>query len=141
MSTLATIRDAVKTTIEAAVPELHVYDTVPDAANVLPCVIVIPFTSDFVIAMGRGLDTWEFDLLILVGTSDMDIRQDDLDAFVSGSGVRSVRQAIFNGRTLGLEGTDAHISQMLEYGARFVVAEFEHIGARLRMIVHTSGTA
>lgn len=140
MSGLDAIRDAIKTTIETAVPELHVYDTVPEAANVLPCVIVIPFTADYVIAMGRGLDTWEFDLLILVSTSDLDIRQDDLDAYVSGSGARSVRQAIFNARTLGLTGTDAHISQMLEYGARFVVAEFDHLGARLRLIVHTSGT-
>lgn len=141
MSGLEAIRDAIKTTIEAAVPELHGYDTVPEAANVLPCFIVIPFTADYVVAMGRGLDTFEFDLLILVSTSDMNIRQDDLDAYVSGSGARSIRQAIFNARTLGLAGTDAHISQMLEYGARFVVAEFDHLGARLRLIVHTSGTA
>lgn len=140
MSTLAGIRDAIKTTIETAVPELHVYDTVPDAANVLPCVIVIPFTADYVVAMGRGLDTWELDLLVLTSTSDMEIRQDDLDAYVSGSGARSIRQAIFNARTLGLANTDAHISQMIEYGARFMVADFDHLGARLRLVVHTTGT-
>ncbi len=140
-SPLARIRDAIKSTIETNITSLHCYDTVPDGANVLPAVVVIPFTSDFEVSMGRGTDTWEFDLLVLVSTSDMDIRQDSLDAYVSGSGSLSIRQAIFNNKTLGLSGTDAHVSEMLEYGLRFEVASYPHIGARLRLKVHTSGTA
>jgi len=141
MASLEQIRDGIKTTIEAAIPSLHVYDTVPDSANVLPAVIVVPFTSDFEVAMGRGLDTWEFDLWVMVSTSEMDIRQDDLDAYVSGAGSDSIRQAIFNNKTLGLPNTNAHISQMLEYGARFATAGYPHLGARLRLLVHTPGTA
>lgn len=141
MASLEAIRDGIKTTIETAVTTLHVYDTVPDSANVLPAVIVVPFTSDFEVSMGRGLDTWEFDLWVLVSMSEMGIKQDSLDAYVSGAGSSSIRQAIFNNRTLGLSSTDAHVSQMLEYGARFATAGYPHLGARLRLLVHTPGTA
>lgn len=141
MASLEAIRDAIKTTIEANVTTLHCYDTVPDAANVLPAVVVIPYSTDFEVAMGRGTDSYEIDLLILVSTSDMDIQQDSLDAYVSGSGTSSIRQAIFNNKTLGLTSTNAHVSEMLEYGMRFDAAGYPHIGARLRMKVHTSGTA
>lgn len=142
MASLEAIRDAVKTTIETNITSLHVYDTVPGEANVLPCVVQIPFSADFEVAMGRGSDTWEIDLLVLVTTADLDIGQDALDAYVSGSGSRSVRQAIFANRQLGLaDGTSAHVSEMLEYGMRFEAAAYDHIGARLRLKVHTPGTS
>lgn len=141
MAGLEAIRDAIKTTIETAITTLHCYDTVPDSANVLPAVVVIPFSTDFEIAMGRGTDSYEIDLLVLVSTSDMDIQQDSLDAYVSGFGSSSIRQVIFNNKTLGLTSTNAHVSEMLEYGMRFEAAGYPHIGARLRMKVHTPGTA
>lgn len=141
MATLEAIRDGIKTTIETAITTLHVYDTVPDSANVLPAVIVVPFTSDFEVAMSRGTDTWEFDLWVMVSMSEMGIKQDSLDSYVSGAGISSIRQAIFNNKTLGLAGTNAHVSQMLEYGARFATAGYPHLGARLRLLVHTPGTA
>lgn len=141
MASLAAIRDGIKATLETNITGLHVYDTVPDSASILPAVVVIPMSADFDVAMGRGLDTWEIDLLVLVSTADMDIGQDALDSLVSGAGTQSVRQTIFNNRGLGLSGTSSHISEMMEYGMRFESASFNHIGARLRLKVHTPGTA
>jgi hypothetical protein len=141
MASLEQLREATKTTLEAGITGLHVYNTVPDAPNVLPCVIVIPFTTDFAQAMGRGLDEYVFDLLVLVSTSETDIRQDELDSYVTGAGSSSIRQVISNNKTLGLTNTDAYVSEMTEYGMRFPAAEVEHIGARLKMIVHTIGTS
>jgi hypothetical protein len=141
MASVDQIREALKTTIEANVSGMHVYKYVPEAANVLPCVVVIPFTGDFAQAMGRGLDQWIFDLLILVSASDDQVRQAELDAYVTGAGSSSVRQAIYNNKTLGRTDCDAYVSEMTEYGMRFPVAEIEHIGARLKLIVHTTGTS
>lgn len=141
MANLEQLRDAIALTLTTNIPELHGYDTVPDAANVLPAFIVIPFTADFAQAMGRGLDEWVFDLLILVGTGEMDIRQDQLDSYVTGAGSKSIRQVIFNNRTLGLANTDAYVSEMTEYGMRFPASEIDHIGARLKITVHTIGTS
>ncbi len=140
MSGLETIREHIKTTIEAAISTLHGYDIVPDSANVLPCFVIVPFTADFDKAMARGTDTWDIDLLVLTSTSTMVTGQNSLDSFISGAGTNSIRQAIFQAPSLGLSDTNAHVSQMLEYGMRFSIAGFDHIGARLRLMVITKGT-
>lgn len=140
MSSLQAIRDAIKATVEAANPELFGYDTVPEVAN-LPAVVAVPDIADFAVAMGRGADTWELDLAVLVPWTDADVSQDALDELVTGAGPKSIRQVIFQNRTLGLDDVDAHISGMSEYGAQFEMAQIEHLGAKLRIVVHTTGTA
>lgn len=142
MSSLAAIRTAIKTTLNAAIADLNTYDTVPDASN-LPCVVVAPVNADFDVSMGRGLDTWHIDLFVLVSDSERKLAQDQLDSFVTGAGPRSIRQAIFLERTLGLSeatGTSAHISGMTSYGAKFTMSALPHVGAKLRLTVHTKGT-
>lgn len=141
MAGLEAIRDAIKTTLEAEVAGLHAYDTVPDATHVLPCVVVMPTTASFDVAMGRGVDTWYFDLLVMVAAGEMDTAQDALDELVTGAGPRSIRQAIWSKRTLGLADVDAHVSGMTGYGLRAEAAGIDHLGARLALVVHTKGTA
>jgi hypothetical protein len=142
MASLSAIRTAVKTTLQDAIPGLHAYDTIPDVPNVLPCAVVMPSTADFLVAMGRGADTWMFDLLVLVGTGDVDAAQYQLDGFVSGAGAGSIREAIWQNRGLGLEdGTDAHVAAMTGYNLQFSAATMEHLGATLRLVVHTAGAA
>ena len=137
MAAMAAIRDAVKDTLEAAIPQLHVYDTVPDAPN-LPAVIVQPVTCSFADEfIQRGMDVWEFDLIVLVSARDMGLAQDDLDAFVTGSGDESIRRVIRGARSLGLSGTQAHVDRLDSYGARFESAQVEHVGAVLRLVVRT----
>lgn len=140
MASLSAVRDGVKATLASAITDLHVYDTVPERPN-LPAVIVQPVSADFTVAMGRGTDTWEFDLSVLVSAGDIGVGQDALDGYVSGAGARSVRQAVFNARTLGLADTDAHVARMDRYGMQFEAAGVDHVGATLRLIVHTKGTA
>ncbi|GAA2092329.1 hypothetical protein [Actinomadura alba] len=138
MASLQTIRDAIRTTLNG-ISDLHVYDTVPEASN-LPAAVVMPDTANFNVAMGRGMDTWEFDIAVLVSWGESGVAQDRLDAYVTGAGARSIRQAIFSNRNLGLADTDAHISRMSDYGGQFDMAGIDNIGARLRLVVHTKGT-
>lgn len=140
MAGLEAIRDAIKTTIEAGIPTLHCYDTVPEATN-LPAVVVAPTAADFDVTMGRGTDTWTFTLAVLVQSLDADLGQDRLDALVTGAGATSIRQCIFNARSLGLANVDAHVSAMSGYGGTFESAGANHIGATLTLNVHTTGTA
>lgn len=139
MASLAAIRTAVKTTLEAAIPGVHVYDKVPGATQV-PAFVVEPAVADFLVAMGRGTDTWELDVHVMVGEADEIVAQTSLDDYVTGAGPKSVRSAIFAARDLGLTHTDAHVSAMTAYGVRFEQAPTQHIGATLRLIVHTRGT-
>ena len=140
MSSVAQIRTALKTTITAAIPGLFGYEQVPEVSN-LPAVVVVPRSSDFTVAMGRGADTHEFDVIVVVSRSDDGLAQTALDAFVTGAGSSSIRQAIFQARSLGLTDTDAHVYGMESYGAEWDIGALNHVGAALKVRVYTSGTA
>lgn len=140
MATLSAIRDAIQTVVGTAIPTLTVYDTVPDVVN-LPALVVIPAETVFSAAFGRGLDTHTLSLCVLASNREPGLGQDDLDALVAGSGVGSVRQAIWNNKTLSLASTDANITGMSQYGGRFETAGVEHVGAILTTVVTSLGTA
>ncbi len=145
MASLSQLRTAVKDTLVAALGAgTEVYDTIP-GSPALPCVCVVPDSANFVVAMARGTDTWNFDLVVLVPSGDNQFGQSRLDPYVTGAGALSVRQAIYNANTpttgLGLSNTNAHVSGMTDYGGSFEAVDVDHIGARLRLVVHTTGTA
>lgn len=139
MASLQAIRDGIRDTIKDGI-EIEVYDTVPDVA-VVPAVVVWPKETDFNQAMGRGVDRYEIDLYCLAQRAVASEGQDDLDALITGAGPRSIRQVIFQNRTLGLADTDAHVSGMSQYGGSFDTAVVKHIGAVLRLVVVTSGAS
>jgi hypothetical protein len=139
MATLGVIRDAVKDVIETNIEGLRCYATVPESIE-LPAVVITPTSARFDVAFGRGTDTWNFDLSVVVSWADSLTSQTQLDEFVTGAGVSSVRQVIFENRTLGRTDCDAHVAEVLQYGTGFSFASINHIGAVLRLIVHTKGT-
>jgi len=141
MSSLAQIRDAIKATVGASIPSLFAYDTVPGSPN-LPAVVVMPAedAADFQVAMGRGLDTWTFDLFVLCSYAEAGLGQDALDSYITCAGDSSIREAIFNAKTLGLADCSAHVASVRHYGSRFAAASIDHVGAVLRLVVLTSGT-
>jgi hypothetical protein len=141
MAGLGAIRDGVKATLEANVTGLRVYDTVPDI-TVLPALLVLPGDTDFVKTFGRGSDTYQFELFVMCSRVVPRVAQDSLDAFVTGAGSQSIRAAIFANRDLGLsDGTEGFITGMSKYGGSFQGASIDHIGAALRLVVTTPGTA
>lgn len=141
MASLSAIRTALKTTIAAGVTGIQGYETVPEVTN-LPAFVVIPRSTDFTGAFGRGLDTYLFDVIVLVSRRDDQLAQLDLDPYVNGFGSSSIRQAVFNARNLGLaDGTDATVTGMSDYGATYDVGDIDNVGARLTVQVLTSGTA
>lgn len=141
MAGLEQIRDAIAATIDANVTGLRAYAKVEDIVNV-PAVLVLPVETDFFGAFGRGSDTHLIDLFVMVSRVVPRVGQNSLDAFITGAGSQSIRQAVFNNRTLGLtDGTEAQISGMSRYGGTFPAASIDHIGAALRLVVTTPGTA
>lgn len=139
MASLTQIRAALSSTITAAVSGIQGYPTVPEVAN-LPAFVVLPRTADFLGAMGRGADTYSFDVIVLVSRRDDQLAQAELDTFINGFGSSSIRAAIWGTRDLGI-GVDATVTGMADYGAQFDVGDLDHVGARLTVEVLTSGTA
>lgn len=140
MATIAQIRTAAKTTITAAISGLFGYDQFASVTH-LPAVVVVPRATNFDLAMGRGTDEHDLDLIVLVSKRDLALAQSELDKYLTGAGSNSIRQAVFNARTLGLSGTDAHVTGMSGYAQPMEVAGQECLSATLALKVYTSGVA
>ena len=138
MATLKQVRAAIQTTLESAIAGLKVYRTV-EAVEVLPAVVVAPSDGGYA-TMGRGVDRMDLGLMVLVNPGVMGLGQDELDDFLAGAGPKSIRQVLFANRTLGLTNTDAQALGWDGYGGRFESAGIDHIGAVVRITVHTPGT-
>lgn len=140
MASLKEIRTALQTTINTIVG-LHGYDNVSDVAQV-PAAVIAPDVGDFTGAFQRGMDTWMFDVFVLVGRRDFEVSQEELDGFLTGAGDKSIRQAVYTNPTLGLtDGTDAFVSGVRGYGGEFQTAKISHVGAIIKVTVRTPGTA
>lgn len=142
MASLKQIRQAAGDTLEANLPGLKAHRTVPGSA-VGDVVVVQPAEdqlADFLVAMGRGSDTYNLDLLVLVPNRDLKLAQDALDDYLTGAGSKSIREAVFTHKDLGLTNVDAHVAGAFGYGADYRLGNTDYLGATLRLIVHTKGT-
>lgn len=140
MASISQIRTALTSTITGAIPGLEGHAKVPESINV-PAFMVIPRETDFTVAMGRGVDKPGLDVVVLVSRSDDELAQLALDDYVNGFGPKSIREAVWNNRSLGLTNTEATVVRMSDYGALFEVGGVDYVGARLAVDVLTSGTA
>lgn len=142
MATLAEIRLGIKQAIQDNIDGMHAYDDVMDVVQSPACVVQPDpkQTADFQEAMGRGHDKWYINVYILVARNDTKLAQQKLDAYVSGAGEKSVRQALWN-EDLGLPGTVCSTMGLSGYGGSFDVASTNYVGAVLRLCVITPGTA
>ena len=141
MAALQEVRDGIKTTLENNISGLRVYDVVPDYALNFPVAIVLPVNINFNIAMQRGTDQYTFDILVAVERGNSRTAQDKLDQYITGQGSSSLRQAIFNNRTLGLDNTDATITGVSNYAADVNLNGIDAIGANVSLEVYTKGTS
>lgn len=136
-ATLAEIRTALKTTM-TGVSGLRCFDFAPDQPA-YPAAVVIPTEANFEMAMGRGVDTYRFDVVVMVqGQSDR-AGQATLDALVSGAGTQSIRTVIFADRTLGGVVDTAHVAAMTSYGAEQLPDGNRFFSATLEVVVSTRG--
>jgi hypothetical protein len=141
MAALQDVRDGIKTTLENNISGLRVYDVVPDYALNFPVAIVLPVNINFNIAMQRGTDQYTFDILVAVERGNSRTAQDKLDQYITGQGSSSLRQAIFNNRTLGLDNTDATITGVSNYAADVNLNGIDAIGANVSLEVYTKGSS
>ncbi|MEU3052276.1 hypothetical protein [Streptomyces griseus] len=144
MASLGEIRDALATAIcDGVDTELMEYPEVPDVIR-LPAIVVRPTVGDFTGAFQRGLDTWEFDVFVLVRRQEGPTQQELLDQFISGNGPNSIRRAVYENSDLGLgdQGVyDAMVKKMVGYGGTFQVAHMPHTGAILKVTVQADGAS
>jgi len=137
VATLAQIRDGVKTVLETAIAGLQVHPRF-DSIGSLPAVVIVPADAGYLHVMNQSHMVWELDLLVLTSKAINSLGQYDLDELIDIAGARSIPAALY-GEDLELPGTQAHVATMSRYGGEFEAAAIDHIGAALRVVVHTTG--
>lgn len=144
MASLTNIREGLAKAMDENVApvfgdDVNVYQNIPDVLQ-FPALIIRPDSCDFAGTFGRDDDVWKFDLFIIVGRADVENAAEMLDELTSGSGPSSVRTAIEDNHTLGLDDTEAFVRAVKAYGGSFETAKTRHIGAVMKLEIHTDGS-
>ena len=114
----------------ATVPGLRVFDYQPDA--IFPPVAYPSLTSiDYHKAMGGGMQTYNYTITVITGRTDDRSASDEMDAFASYDGARSIRAAIEADLTLGgvidtlIMSSSASVSSLTQGDSNFVTIDFQ----------------
>lgn len=140
MATPGAIRKALFELLNA-LPGVQVYQKLTEAVNMGPhgCVVVGPFAADYHQAQGRGLSAWDIVLYAIVPLADYGLATDALDELVGQQGVRSIPQAIWYDRSLGLDQTDCHAATLTNYAGELQAVGTDHLAAQLNLQLYTRG--
>jgi len=132
MATLSAMRTALAANL-ASISGLRTAATMPDQPNP-PIAIVMPTSVSYDTAMGRGLDTYEFTVLVIVGRVDERTAQNLLDSYCNPTGATSIKTAIESDRTLGGQANDLRVTEMRNYSS-LPVGEITYLAAEFVVTV------
>jgi hypothetical protein len=140
VASLSQIRTALTETISESVEsDIFVYANVSDVVQ-CPALIIEPGHADYTVTFSLDV-TYEFIMYILVSRRDTVTAQEELDEFVSHAGPNSIRQAVFDNPTLGLDNIDAFVHRLEGYGGSFLASQVPHVGAKLMCRVQADESA
>lgn len=133
MALVSELRDGLKANL-ATISGLRTTDTVPDNPNP-PIAIVLPQSIQYDNAFQRGMNTYTFSVLVIVNRSSERTAQNALDAYVSGTGTRSIKLAIESDKTLGGKAFDVRVSDLRNYGD-ITIGEINYFSAEFIVLCY-----
>jgi hypothetical protein len=133
MTSISAIRTGLATRL-GTISGLRTAATVPDDPKP-PVAIVMPPTVTYDTAMGRGLDTYEFTILVMVGRLSERTAQASLDGYANPSGAGSIKTAIEADRTLGGAASTCRVTDMRNVGP-MSIAENTYLTAEFVVTVY-----
>jgi hypothetical protein len=135
MATIAEIRTGLKTNL-ATIVGLRTTDIVPDVLNP-PVAIVMPQGITYDEAFRRGLATYTFTVMVIVGRASERSAQTTLDQYVAQTGSTSVKAAIEVDKTLGGKAFDTRVTNMRSYGST-TQGDVLYLAAEFTVLVYAS---
>lgn len=99
-----------------------------------PIAVVVPERVDFDTAMGRGLDTLTFNVVVIAQRASERGAQNLLDGYCSSTGSASIKAAIEADKTLGGSASDCRVTSMTTYGP-LVIGEVTYLAATFQVSV------
>jgi hypothetical protein len=133
MALLSELRTGIATNL-ATVAGLRTAATMPDNPSP-PIAIVIPSTISFDDTFQRGMQTYAFNVLIVVGRADERTAQNKLDAYCASTGTSSIKLAIEKDKSLGGKAFDVRVSEMRNYGS-ILIGEVTYLSAEFTVLCY-----
>ena len=99
----------------ATITGLRTAATIPDNPNP-PLAVVVPSSLTFNEAFHAGMNTYTFNVLLLVGKVSERSGQNTLDAYCSSTGSTSMKLALESDKTLGGNAYDVRVTEIRNYG-------------------------
>jgi hypothetical protein len=114
MASISDLRSGLATRL-ATITGLRTTATIPDNPNP-PIALITPASILFDDVFKRGMQTYSFSILVVVGLVDERSAQNNLDAYCASTGVSSIKLAIEGDKTLGGKAFDTRVTEMRNYG-------------------------
>lgn len=119
----------------ASIAGLRTSDYVPDDPKP-PVAVVMPPTITFDLAMGRGLDEYEFIITVIVGRQSERAAQRLLDSLCAPTGAGSVKTAIESDRFLAGQCQDLRVTEMRGISS-LIIDQITYLAAEFTVQVYS----
>jgi hypothetical protein len=133
MASVSSIRTGLATRL-GTIAGLRTSAFMPDNPNP-PIAVVMPSSVSYDDTFKRGMQTYVFNVLVIVGRVDERTAQSNLDAYVSSTGSSSIKRAIEGDKTLGGVVFDTRVSEMRNYG-QLPVGEVTYLTAEFTVLCY-----
>jgi len=100
-----------------------------------PIAIITPDSINFDDTFQRGMQTYTFTVIVLVGRAAERSAQNALDAFCSSTGTSSIKLAIERDKTLGGKVYDLRVTNLRAY-ASIAVGEVNYLAAEFSVLCY-----
>lgn len=108
---------------------------IPEDPKPPVAIVLAPNSISYDTAFGRGLDTYAFSVMVIVGRVSDRSAQASIDAFCSGSGALSIKNAVASDPTLGGACQNARVTEMTNYGS-VTIGDVEYLSAEFSIQVY-----
>lgn len=133
MPTFTQLRTGLATNI-ATISGLRTANLIPDQVNP-PIAIITPETITYDTSFARGLDEYNFTILVVVHRVAERSAQSSLDAFCNPTGSTSIKTAIESDRSLGGKAQTLRVTDLRTYQA-LSVGDVDYLAAEFSVVVY-----
>lgn len=133
MPTFTQLRTGLATNL-ATISGLRTANLIPDQVNP-PIAIITPETITYDTSFARGLDEYNFTILVVVHRVAERSAQSSLDAFCNPTGSTSIKTAIESDRSLGGMAQTLRVTGLRTYQA-LSVGDVDYLAAEFSVVVY-----
>lgn len=133
MASVSELRIGLATNL-ATISGLRTAATMPDNPNP-PIAIIQPENISYDDTFHRGMNTYQFAVIVVVGKVSERSGQNSLDAYISPTGSHSIKLAVESDKTLGGKAYDVRVTDMRAYSS-FSIGDVNYLAAEFVVLCY-----